>query len=77
MSREAERYETIKNFRVQEVVDNYRYRPEKLYKVPAEQEVTIDYVLGDFAMEQFSSVDEALAVIRKTLDGDKFQDNST
>lgn len=68
MSREAERYETIKNFRVQEVVDNYRYRPEKLYKVPIEQEVAIDYVLGDFAAERFGSIEEALAAIRRTLD---------
>lgn len=69
MSREAERYETIKNFRVAEVVDAYVHRPEKLYrKVEQQEEVTI-YNLGSFGEKQFSSTEDMLATIRSTLDG--------
>jgi hypothetical protein len=69
MSREAERYETIKNFRVPDVVDAYVRRPEKLYRKPDEGQVVTIYDLGSFGEQQFSSTDDMLAAVRRALDG--------
>lgn len=69
MSREAERYETIKNFRVQEVVDAFVRRPEKLYRKVTEEQVVTVYNLGSLGKQQFSSTEEMLAVVRSKLNG--------
>ena len=60
----AEHYKTTFNFRVEDVVDNLRRRPERLYPL---QKFTPDsgVIWQEIPATKFDTIEEALAAVKK------------
>ena len=68
MANEAARFKRVSDFRVADVEQAYFSRPEALYKKHQhEQEGAVQYV--GFSQRKHKTIEDALAQVRRELDG--------